>query len=680
MLGTAWMRWLIVLTFSLVALNGAGKELTLHVQSVESLQDVEGKLNIGDLAHADWKSERTDHLNFGFYKGVIWLRIRLSGDSDNELLELRNPNLDKLLFYVKDGTTYRKELLTGDHFPYSSRKFKHRYFQFPLNGKNEVLIKVTNYGDQLFIPLGLHTPKQVAARDYDEQLLFGIYYGLCFFAFFLNFFLYVKVKEASNLFYAFYLIGLILLQLALDGHGSQYFWGDVIYFTNHAPPLMASASVLALILFTKRFLRTDVLVPKVNRFFDVIAWLLGVNVMLSVIPATYTISILAINGLTLMLNLLIIPVAVYSWRQRFKPARFFLSAFVVLIFSVFAFVLRNFGILPSTFMTDYALQVGSALEVVLLSFAVVDKFKSFRDDAVRRLEEINYLQSKQNEMLENEVRTRTARISEQKNQLEQTNKEIIDSINYAKRIQTALIPTVDEFRRFLPDSFVFWEPKDIVSGDFYWASEVTTTFRERDNFHMTVFCVGDCTGHGVPGAILSVLGLKILNLSLKDPNVNSTAQALDFLHEQFNRTFHLPNNQPQVRDGMDIAFCALDRENGKLYFSGAKHNLFVVRSGELIELKGDRMSIGSVDNQAQFSQQVMNVRMGDMIYLVSDGLADQFGGPQGKKFKFATVKELFLRLAPMEVQTQRDKVQETFYNWKGNLEQTDDICLVGVRV
>lgn len=650
------------------------------IKSVHAIVHEGGNLDLDQLHSDDWELMDANNLNFGFLDGTVWLKLTFSGSTDESLIELKNSNLDVVEFYRIGQQGYDRVLKTGDHFNYSQREGNHRFYHLNLNGSREILIRVRNYGDQLFIPMYLHTDESLRRRDYNEQFVFGIYYGLCLFAFFLNFFLYLKVRELSNLFYAGYLIGLIFLQLALDGHGFQYLWGESVYFANHAPPLMASLSVFALILFTQHFLRTKVLLPRVNKLFSIVAILVGVNILLSIIPISYRVSILAINGLTLLLNLLIIPVALYAWRKNFKPARFFLTAFIVLIFSVFAFVLRNFGILPSTFFTDYALQIGSSIEVVLLSFAIVDKFKSFKDESLKRLQEINYLQSKQNELLEEEVKTRTARISEQKNQLEQTNKEIIDSINYAKRIQTSLIPSSEEFERYLPQSFVYWEPKDIVSGDFYWVSEVTTTFRDRENRTLKVFCVGDCTGHGVPGAILSVLGLKILNLSLKDPNVNSTSQALDFLHEQFNKTFHVADEETQVRDGMDIAFCAWDEVGGKVYFSGAKHNLLVVRDGELIEVKGDRMSIGARDNSANFTQHSLNVLSGDMLYMVSDGLADQFGGPNGKKFKFATVKELLIRIAGLPVGEQRNAVNKAFINWKGEVEQTDDVCVVGVRV
>lgn len=655
------------------------RALESEVCKFSTFQDPGNELKINNLPFEKFESSNSSTFNFGFYIGTIWLKLETENLSEDAIIELRNSNLDIVDIYVKNQDRYFLVEQTGDHFKFNHRKIQSRFFQFEPKQANEIILRIQNYGDQLFIPVKIYDGTTLNDNNYKEQIIFGIYYGLCLFAFLLNVFLFLKIRERSNLFYSLYIIGIVMLQLALDGHGFQYLWSDNVFFAKHAPPLMASFSIFFLILFSQSFLNLNKMMPKFNKGFIAIGILVFINIFLSLFPQTYWVSVLLINVLTLLLNLIIIPVAFIAVKRKFKPAKFFLLAFVLLIISVFVFVLRNFGIVESNWYTDYCLQIGSTAEVILLSFAIVDKFNSYKEEAVTRLKEINQIQVEQNVKLEAKVLERTVEITEQKDLVERKNNEIIDSINYAKRIQTSLIPSTDEFKKILPQSFVFWEPKDIVSGDFYWVSEVQSQMSGND-VKLTLFCVGDCTGHGVPGAIISVLGLKILNMTAINPEVNSTSEALEYLDNEFAKTFHVDGAGQLIQDGMDIGFCALDRENKKLYFSGAKNGLYIIRKKELIEIKGDKRSIGSRYDDERFKQHVIDVEENDMIILYSDGYADQFGGDREKKFKYLPLKNLLQENSELDLEAQLAVLKKTFYDWKGNVEQTDDVCIVGVRV
>ncbi len=287
----------------------------------------------------------------------------------------------------------------------------------------------------------------------------------------------------------------------------------------------------------------------------------------------------------------------------------------------------------------------------------------------------------QNIMLEKQVKERTYEIEEQKEELSEKNKEITDSINYAKRLQNALIPPVDVFKSILPDSFVLFKPKDIVSGDFYWIAELNTTLKNNKNTSLVVFSAADCTGHGVPGAFMSIIGLKIFNQSIKNPEVNSPAEALDFLSKEVYETVNKHRvGETVIRDGMDLALCSIDFKELKLTFSGAKNPVYIVRNKELMELKADKQPIGSNQNPEPFSNTEFKLKRGDMIYASTDGFPDQFGGPKGKKFKYKQFKELLTSIAENPVDEQREKLDTAFVKWKGNLEQIDDVCVIGIRI
>lgn len=271
-------------------------------------------------------------------------------------------------------------------------------------------------------------------------------------------------------------------------------------------------------------------------------------------------------------------------------------------------------------------------------------------------------------------------LEQSKLEIQEKNNEIIDSINYAKRIQNALIPPVRVLQKMLPNSFVLFKPKDIVSGDFYWATELTTTTGKGEE-KLTLFTVADCTGHGVSGAFMSIIGLKIFNQSMQQSNVNSPAQALDYLNtEVFNVVNKHSEGDQMIRDGMDAALCAINFEALKLYYAGANNPVYIIRNKELHEIKADKKPIGSYEVDTNYTDREYQLEKGDMIYIFSDGYADQFGGPKGKKFKYAQFKEVLLEISNLSPNEQCKKLDQIFEDWRGDLEQLDDVCILGVSV
>ncbi len=257
----------------------------------------------------------------------------------------------------------------------------------------------------------------------------------------------------------------------------------------------------------------------------------------------------------------------------------------------------------------------------------------------------------------------------QKTELEVRNKEVRDSIAYAERIQKAILPSQRMIEHVLPGSFVVYLPKDIVSGDFYWV--------EKKN-NLAFFAVADCTGHGVPGAMMSVICQNALNRVLNEFNLTQPAAMLDRLNDLVQEAF--AKSGADIRDGMDIALCNYNEVTHVLEYAGANNALYYISNGLMNELKANRQPIGRFESKVPFKNHEVKLNSGDFVYLFSDGIADQFGGPQGKKFKYKRVKELLLANAAKSVHEQKNNVLTSFSAWKGNIEQVDDICLIGVRV
>jgi tetratricopeptide (TPR) repeat protein len=264
-------------------------------------------------------------------------------------------------------------------------------------------------------------------------------------------------------------------------------------------------------------------------------------------------------------------------------------------------------------------------------------------------------------------------ISMQKALVEEKNKDITDSINYAKRIQEAILPANELRKRLFPESFILFKPKDIVSGDFYW-------FSEKNG--MKIIAAADCTGHGVPGAFMSMIGNAFLNEIVNERGITSPSEILNRLREMIISS--LKQGDGANKDGMDICLVALDQSNRKGEYAGANNPLWKcsVTDGQAVmtEFKADKQPVGLYTGETnKFSSQTFELGEGDMLYLFTDGFADQFGGEKGKKFKYKPLQEKLLSISGIPMEGQHEELLRTFTAWKGNLEQVDDMLVIGIR-
>ncbi|MDF2453281.1 MAG: protein serine/threonine phosphatase, partial [Bacteroidota bacterium] len=281
-----------------------------------------------------------------------------------------------------------------------------------------------------------------------------------------------------------------------------------------------------------------------------------------------------------------------------------------------------------------------------------------------------------NHNLEDKVTERTAEIVEQKNIIQEKQKEIVDSIHYAQRIQTTILAKDEYLNKHLPQHFVLFKPKAIVSGDFYWATTKVSSYNEyiTDNrFYLTV-C--DSTGHGVPGAFMSLLNISFLNEAIRDKNIAEPNEILNHVRKRLIKYI----SQEGGQDGMDGIIICFDRINQTITYAAAHNAPIVVRDNQIIEFKADKMPIGMGIKTDPFTLHQIEVQKDDMIYLYTDGYADQFGGPKGKKFKYKTLNNLLAEISKGSMSMQRDKLNTAFEDWRGELEQIDDVCLIGIRI
>ena len=323
---------------------------------------------------------------------------------------------------------------------------------------------------------------------------------------------------------------------------------------------------------------------------------------------------------------------------------------------------------------------------ILIGLLVVAVFAFFVFRSYRQKQKANIIITKQKAEVESAYKI----IEEQKKIVDQHNKDVTDSINYAKRIQTALLASDSLLKKNLPEYFVLYKPKDIVSGDFYWASELTDK-----NSKKFILCSGDCTGHGVPGAFMSLLNISKLNETVNEKKRTDPGHILNTVREEIIKALNPENATEVCNDGMDCTLCVMElfekqgnmvggAENvlrGTLSYAAANNPFYLIRDKQLIVGHSDKIPVGkSLKENEPFSSHTLELMQGDIIYLLTDGYADQFGGKNGKKFKYKTLEDLLLANHLSPLSEQKRLLDSTIEQWRGTNEQVDDILIIGIRI
>jgi serine phosphatase RsbU (regulator of sigma subunit) len=283
-----------------------------------------------------------------------------------------------------------------------------------------------------------------------------------------------------------------------------------------------------------------------------------------------------------------------------------------------------------------------------------------------------YKNNRSKQKANKELESFNREVKEQKELVEEKNKEITDSINYAKRIQQSILTSDSYFKKYTRDSFILFKPKDIVSGDFYWALDHKNTF---------MVMTADCTGHGVPGAMMSMMGVNFLNELVNEKNILQPAEVLNQLRKDIIKALNPEGSLTETKDGMDCCFCRFDLVNNLLTYSNANNSFYIIRNKELIISEVNKMPVGvGYNDTGPFKEWTVALQKDDVVITFTDGYADQFGGPKGKKFKYRQLEELLLANAHLPMPDLKQKLNEAIDAWRGHLEQVDDICVIGIKI
>ena len=619
------------------------------------------------------------------YFFIHFTLINTSSSSKRIYLETARPITNEANLY---SIEQKSEAKSGDAIAFSQKTIQTNRSILPLmiepNSDVSYILKLSSDGEIISLPMIFWEQETFETLERSRQFTFGIFYGIFVFVIIIYLSFYILLRDRLFLLYTIYVFFSGMLQFALDGYLHQYLFTSGGYWTQHSVIVIAGLTVFFALHYAHRYLE---LTGKIKRITIGFAWLVLITILLSLIPGkTYETCYPLINGFSFLGVAFLITVSIRIRRKNPKISRLFLLGLLTLMTGAIIFILGNFSIIDSPWLTQNSLKAGTLVEIICLSILMAGKYKSLQDEKeivqkrlLEELEEKNKIVSETNIVLEREVKERTKEIETQRKLLKERNEDFTASVKYAERIQAAVLSNEQKFKSILPESFIIFQPKDIVSGDFYWIEQIPKTEEWPEG--LIVYATADCTGHGVPGAFVSIICNNLLKLGKSHPEVQTPGQALDFVNTEINETLNSEYSDEQIRDGMDIALCAIDPINKTLHFSGAKNGVFIIRGKELIEIKADRIGIGFTDNShTQFTTQTIQLEKGDTLYTFSDGFVDQFGGPKDKKFTSRRLKDLLLSISNEPMNHQQSTLENTFDIWKDQNQQLDDVLLIGVRI
>ncbi|GAB4132694.1 MAG: hypothetical protein OHK0045_14860 [Raineya sp.] len=650
------------------------------------LEDKTAKLGVKDAVAQtnNFFPSKNDKPNFGYTKSAFFAKFsvkNLQTTSQEIWIEVEYPLLDSLDFYLYSSGNLIKKFQTGDLMPFRQREIKGRNFIFSayLAPQEEVQIVFRIYTEStVSFPITIWKPQAFSQAENTSNIGFGLYYGMMLVMLLYNLFIFTVLRERSYLFYLFNILTIIAFQLVFNGVGFQYLWGNWAAFNKFNMPLMASLLTLTSINFAREFLDTRTKQPIVNKIFWVLILLTGLWSIVSLF-GNQGLTLRVATFMVLPGSTLILYSATIALKRGYRPARFFVIAWSVYVLGALLTALRGMGVLPTNFITTYAIQIGSALEVVLLSLALADKINTLRKEITQRALEKERIEKEkekeQREFIAEQNKKLELLVAERTKTLVEQNKQITDSIHYAQRIQQAILPSKNQLVRAFPESFIYFKPRDIVSGDFYW-------FAEKDN--KIIVAAVDCTGHGVPGAFMSMIGNILLNQIVLERGITRPAEILNQLDMEVRFALKQGENDAEgSKDGMDVALCVFHQLHNIVEYAGANNPMFMTKNGVLEEIKGDRMGIGGVKKNpdSKFTNHIIKLQNEDVIiYLASDGYADQFGGQLNKKFMAGNLKKMLLDFHDKSLKAQHLHLNKVMEEWKGDNKQIDDQLIIGFKI
>ncbi|WP_338766628.1 7TM diverse intracellular signaling domain-containing protein [Bernardetia sp. ABR2-2B] len=666
-------------------------QISYFVDSLHQYNNVE---EIDDLKFI----ESTDKLlNFANTNDAIWVRLETPSIAEDKVLEIANPLIDTLDVYRKAENKFVKKRY-GSHLPFDQRDYDNRMFLFDVED-NEVMYIRFSGKFPLELPIYLSDRKQIDKKQITYNFFFGIYFGILFALFMYNLFLVFNVKDKAYTYYLGYIVFVGLFYAMLTGFAHRFLYSNTPSL-NYYLVFAVSLALFFIIEFCSQYLKLKehsiknywilkffasscIIVAILDIFLDK-AFLNAISQVMSLVISIY---LIALGFYCLIV-------------EKQKQAFIYVIAWTGYLTGIALLILQVNGALTPNFFTQNAIFIGSAAEVILFSIALAMRINQYRKEkAIAQKNELKQLKinqdliKEQKEELEQKVEERTVALKETVEELHQINEEletslqvittqndkithmhdgVTASINYAKRIQEALLPFDNRMSESLKNYFVLYIPRDIVSGDFYWFSDLGDKI---------IAIQSDCTGHGVPGAFMSVIGINVLEEIVNARNITNPSEILLEVDNLIRYSLNQSENQGQ--DGMDMSVVCLYKNERKIELAGAMNSVYLIEDNEIKRIKGDKFSIGGWRNTKQkiFTTHTIIPKDTIYVYQTTDGYQDQFGGIKNKKFGSKRLERTFFEIHAKPMKEQQEFLKETITDWmlEGKESQIDDISIFALE-
>ncbi|MGK7391216.1 MAG: 7TM diverse intracellular signaling domain-containing protein [Candidatus Cyclobacteriaceae bacterium M2_1C_046] len=618
-------------------------------------------------------------INFGYDTSDFWFYTEFEVlQSMDRVLYFPYPYYQNMDVYIHKGQSWQK-ISTGNLKLFETRgSFKPENFAWPFSfeaGSNVQVMVNINSRAPTIMSLQVLSDNEYISTSNTQNLLYGMFFGILIIMVLYNFFLYIIIRDTAYLYYVILVLANIAVFGAVSGYAFHYLYPTYPQINFFIREFLITFLIIPSSLFAISFLNLkqySKLLYKILWGMIVIGSILSVLALFGIIFG-FSSMIISIHAPLLLLTGIVVRV------KGNTTATFYILAWTGYLMGGMAMTLRNVGILPATFLTDHGAEIGAVLDVFLLALALAYRYKQIRNEKSKLHRENLELVEKQNLLLEQRVKERTKVLNstleivqKQHDELNYKNLAINSSMNYALKIQEAMFPERHVMAPHFKDLILFAKPKQTVSGDFMFFESINNEI---------FIAVVDCTGHGVPGALMSMAGYNMFYDAINVEKLNSPRKILSYVEQHLH--LRLRQNDELVKDGMEVALCIINKSTREVKFCGAQRPLLMVTLDKKIKLiKGTKKAIGGhfQNLEESFHEHMLSVEENTTLYLYTDGFQDQFGGEADKKFLSKRLKSLLSDISHQDGIKQEQLLKEEFESWRGNREQIDDVLVLGIKI
>lgn len=624
--------------------------------------------------------------NFGLTQDAYWIKIPLLSNrtpAEKWIVDFKYPLLDSISFMLLQNGTVIQHSLFGDALPFDNRPINHRTISVPIRLEPfkpyELVIRVSSEST-VILDASIYQPDAFYMTVADDNLLFGLLYGVFVVMWVYNLFIFFSLKDWNYFLYSLCVFGIAAFFSSFYGHSYQHLIPQFTFLSERSVHLSMGFLIFSNALFARRFLELRKYSSLYDTWNKYISWF-GLLAMASavLVPFRYNAQWITYLVIATVPGLIL---GGYAARVRGnKAARFYVIGWLPFLMGALLLVFRNLGMLPVNSLTSNGMLVGSTFQVIFLSIALGDRYRIIKEDRERVQEENTRILKEFNSTKEQKVRDRTEALEEsqqelkrlretvqhQSDRLDRRKKLLDEAIEYTAMLQEAVFPTTEKLELGFPQHFVFEKPLREVSGDFYWS-------QEHEGLHF--LAVGDCTGHGIPGALLTLVASHVLDQLVREGHTQPDQMLAD-MHAEVKEILLV--GELKAFDTMDVGLAVYNPSTKELLFAGARCAMTYITNHTIQECKGDRQMVAG-PKTIQYTLHRIAVVQTTMVYLYSDGFRNQFGGVDGKKYKQVNLNRFFHSIHQLPCTEQWNRLAEEFEKWKGEHPQLDDVLILGFQI